>query len=136
MVRILLLSLFFVSCVYNVNLKHVDLTPLFTDNNSKLWVINKIIVDDRNIGPVNLNEQSVFVFYSSGKYVMCKLKNLGSSKVERGEFALDSEDSILELFSEKRQSIYFLTYISEDKLVLTPEDEGIEGFELIPFPEY
>lgn len=134
--RIIIPFLFLASCAYNVNLKNVDLNPLLTDNNSKIWLISKVVVDDRNIGPTKLNEQSVIIFYNSNKYIISKVTNIGGVKSENGTFDLNSEKSILKFNSDKRNRQFDLTYVSEERIMLSSIDSKGESYEIIPFPEY
>jgi hypothetical protein len=126
------------SCTSGINLKSVDLTDLFCDSNSKVWIVNKLIVGNSVISPFEDKDKDVMVFYLNRNCDYVALKDLGRKEPSKGYYLLDSELKTMTV-EFKPDSIWDLTlsYITEDSILMKPTKESdIQyGIQLKPFAE-
>ena len=125
------------ACTSSYPLKSVDYSDLFCDGNSKVWVINKMIVNKTNIAPHNIGAKELFIFHSSGTINYLPMKALGSVKPEKGRYYLDSDEREMYITFDKKEWIFDLPVLEENRIIMRPKKEGKAPFslELIPLPE-
>ena len=137
-ISIFLISIFaFLGCTSNYPLKPVDYNELFTDGNSKVWVIDKMVAGKKNIAPNQLNGKDVFIFHESNSVDYLPLKAIGNKAPQKGRFYLDSEKKTLSITFGNKKWVFTLTVLEEDRIVMKPRVEGSAPFslELVPLPE-
>lgn len=141
MMRCAILSTFccllLVGCTSNYALKSVDYNELFTDGNSKVWVINKMIVNNVNVSRHGLKNKEIFIFHESGTIDYLALKAIGLDGANKGRFYLDSDQRLLSITIDKKEWRFKLSVLEEDRIVMRPEKKGSAPFtlELVPIPE-
>lgn len=129
------------SCTGGYPLKSVDYNDLFTDGNSKVWVINKMVVKGVDVAPHGPWNKEALVFHQNGTVQYIPLKGIGHVLPIRGTFYLDSQNKHLEIefgSGKKRQSWYFdLSRLERDKIRMKASKDSDVQFllELTPFPE-
>lgn len=132
-----LFTIIFVSCSSNTDLIPVNKRSILTDNNSKVWMVDQVIIGNRNFAPTINSEKDVLVFYDNGNCAYQSMRNLGDFPAKKGEFSMYSDDTTL-LIGFKNETWYFkYQQISEDTIALIPEKKSALKYKLIlvPFPE-
>lgn len=126
-----------VSCTSNYPLKSVDYNELFTSGNSKVWVIDKMLVNDINVAQKPLQNKEVLIFHESGVVDYIALKALGEKSPEKGRYYLDSDKRTLSVSFEEKKWFFKLPVLEEDKIILEPQKKGSAPFKavLVPLPE-
>lgn len=131
------LGLFIGACSSNAELIAVNKRSILTDNNSKIWMVDQVIIGNRNFAPKLNTEKDVIIFYENGHCSYQSMRNLGDYPAKKGEFSMYSEDSTL-LINFHSETWYFIyNQISEDTISLIPEKKSDLNYQLIlvPFPE-
>lgn len=93
---ILLVLVLLASCSTGVELKPVDLGTLFHDGNSKVWLVDKVIIDRQNFAPKQAADKDAFIFYASSKCSFQPLKTIGDFSSKNGEFSIYSDEKLLD----------------------------------------
>jgi hypothetical protein len=131
------LGLFISACSSNAELIAVNKRSVLTDNSSKVWMVDQVIIGNRNFAPKLNTEKDVIIFYENGHCSYQSMRNLGDYPSKKGEFSIYSEDSTL-LINFHSETWYFIyNQISEDTISLIPEKKSDLNYQLIlvPFPE-
>lgn len=131
------LGLFIGACSSNAELIAVNKRSILTDNSSKIWMVDQVIIGNRNFAPKLNTEKDVIIFYENGHCSYQSMRNLGDYPAKKGEFSMYSEDSTL-LINFHSETWYFIyNQISEDTISLIPEKKSDLNYQLIlvPFPE-
>ena len=129
--------LFLCSCSTNGNLIPVNKRSILTDNGSKVWLVDQVIIGNKNFAPTINSEKDVIIFYENGHCSYQSIRNLGDLPPKKGEFSMYSDDTTL-LIDFKSESWYFsYQQISEDTIALLPDKKSDLKYKLIlvPFPE-
>ncbi len=135
-----ILSVFLVflltACYSGYDLKPVSYYQLFHDGNSKVWLVDQMIVEDSSISPKENKMKNVFVFHESGDFQFAPLKNLAGDSLATGTYLVDSKDRKLSMYINNEKWEFDLAYIEEDSVLLTPgkESETKYSFKIIPLP--
>jgi len=135
---LIILALIVSSCTTGIELESVDYTTLFTDSNSKVWIINKMLLENANIAPVKNEEKEVIIFHHNGHCDLISMKDLTRKPVRKGVFTLDSKKRLFTIdFYDKKSWIFTIPYITEDSVLLNVEKSSDIPFsiQLKPFPE-
>lgn len=125
------------SCSSNADLIPVNKQSILTDNGSKVWLVDQVIIGNKNFAPIINTEKDLVIFYENGHCAYQSMRNLGDFPAKKGEFSMYSEDSTL-LINFKNESWYFkFQQVSEDTIALIPEKKSALKYKLIlvPFPE-
>jgi hypothetical protein len=131
------LGLFISACSSNAELIAVNKRSILTDNNSKIWMVDQVIIGNRNFAPKLNTEKDVIIFYENGHCSYQSMRNLGDYPAKKGEYSMYSEDNTL-LINFHSETWYFIyNQISEDTISLIPEKKSDLNYQLIlvPFPE-
>ncbi|MFO0494799.1 MAG: hypothetical protein ACK50Y_04645 [Flavobacteriia bacterium] len=125
------------SCSTGVELKPVKKDALLHDMNSKIWMVEKVILNDSNVAPRINFDKDILVFYKSGRCVFQPMKTLGDFVGKQGEYSLDSEDMKLSLYFMAEKWDFNLYLSQEDTLILEPTKQSDLKYTmiLVPFPE-
>jgi hypothetical protein len=120
-------------------MKSVHYDTLLHDENSKVWLINNVIVDGVDVSPTNKMSKDLMIFYESREVTIVPLKDMGKVVPKRGVYSLNSDDRMIDLdFIESKESWQFdLTYITEDSILMVPRKGREPEFKirLVPFPK-
>jgi len=118
-------------------MKNVQYDYLLNDGNSKVWMIEQMIVDRTNISPQQDHQKELLIFYQSGQFQYIPLKGLGHKKGRVGNYFLDSEDKELKLYYKEEIWHFKLQEINEDSIYLVPLSDSKAQFslELVPLKE-
>lgn len=125
------------ACTSNYPLKSVDYNDLISCGNSKVWVMNKMTVNNVNVAPHDLGNKDVLIFHVSGVVDYLPLKAIGERDPRKGRYYLDSDKRTLSITFDHETWLFKLSVLEEDKIVMKPNKKGSAPFtaELIPLPE-
>ena len=136
--KLLIIPMFLSACSAGVDLESVDYKTLFTDANSKVWIVNKLIVENADIAPVNNLGKDVVVFHQNGHCDLFPMKELTRKPARKGEFTLNSQERTLRIdFYDKTSWLFDIPYFAEDSILLNAAENSKTPFsmQLKPFPE-
>lgn len=126
-----------IGCTGGIPLKSVNYNSLLTDDNSKVWLINKQSINKINFANSNVWNKDLMIFHESGKVEIIPLKAMGQKSPRKGKYYLDSDNKTLEITFPKEEWRMKLEYITEDSIYM----KSIEGsdikfnIQIIPLPE-
>jgi len=126
-----------VSCTSSYPLKSVDYNDLFTDGNSKIWVIDKQWVNNVNIASHNNWAKDAMIFHENGTVDCISLKAMGHKEPVKAVYYLDSDKRKISFEFKKERWEFRLPSLQEKRIVMTPMKGSDAQFklELIPLPE-
>lgn len=124
------------ACYSGYDLKPVSYYQLFHDGNSKVWLVDQMVVEGASISPKEDKMKNVFIFHDSGDFQFAPLKNLAEDSVATGTYLVDSKDRKLSMYINNEKWEFDLSYIEEDSVLLIPgkESETKYSFKIIPLP--
>jgi hypothetical protein len=136
--KIAFISFLVGSCSTNVKLKPISLYPLFNDSSSKVWLIDKVITNDRNFAPKENIDKDVVVFYQNGKCMYQPLKTLGNFIGKIGEYTIYSAEKNVTFYFPNERWDFIIEKLTEDTIILKPTKISDLKYQivLIPFPEF
>jgi hypothetical protein len=120
-------------------MREVNYEHLFHDSNSKVWMVNKVMVGNAVVSPELMFDKHLLIFHRNGHINYLPMRDLTRSVGERGFFILKSSERqlILELDRGGRW-MFDLKYLTEDSILMVPmakSDTNI-SMQLVPFPEF
>ena len=120
----LVLPILLAACSGGVNLKSVDYYHLFNDSNSKVWLVNKVIVDNAVISPSYKYDKDIFVFHENRNCDYIALKDITRKNPKKGDYVLDSEDRNIKIEFDNNQIWDLdLIYLTEDSILMEPTEQ-------------
>ncbi len=133
----ILFLLLIVGCTDAIPLQGINYNTLLTDDNSKVWLINKQTVNQINIANGHNWNKDLMIFYDSGKVEIIPMKALGKASPKSGHFLLDSDRKRLEISFPDEEWIMDLSYITEDSVFMSSAANSDSDFsiQIIPFQE-
>ena len=134
---IILTLLILCSCTAGINYKNVEYGNLFHDDNSKVWLINKVVFNGAVISSSSHLDKDVIVFHDNGICDLIPFKNLGTGTPKKGRFYVNSKLKQLNIDFPKETWVYGMSYAFEDSISLKPNKESDYqmGMQLKPFME-
>jgi hypothetical protein len=130
-----------VSCTSGIDTSKVSYDMLLNDGNSKVWIIEKEIVNTVNIAPYLIEEKQLMIFYNDGTFSFGPMKSLGRNTYDKGDYWLDSDDSTLSFeFDPIDMEFHWDCHVAEayvDSIFLVPSEGALNEFswKLIPLPK-
>ncbi len=127
---------FTVSCTGGIELKNVDYGALLHDGNSKVWIVDELLVNGIDASGVNAYSKDLFIFHENTTVNVIPMKALGDAGPKRGNFDLNSIKNQITFDMEKEMWYMEFKYITEDSLLLVPRIKNKPTFsmKLKPFP--
>jgi hypothetical protein len=126
------------ACSGSVRTDTVDFTQGFTDGNSKVWMVEKIISPDGAVLMKQNLQQDIYVFYQSGNCLLTNLQKLASGKGIHGTMEFDHEKQYVTMIFPQEKREFEFEFTNENQLILYPLEgsDYTNAMELIPFPEF
>jgi hypothetical protein len=126
------------ACTGSVRTDTVDFTQGFTDGNSKVWMVEKIISPDGAVLMKQNLQQDIYVFYQSGNCLLTNLQKLASGKGIHGTMEFDHEKQYVTMIFPQEKREFEFEFTNENQLILYPLEgsDYTNAMELIPFPEF
>jgi len=134
---LILLGIGLSSCVSGVEMKSVHYEYLLNDGNSKVWMIDQMIVGNTNVSAYQAHEKELLIFFQNGRFQYIPVKELGHKTGLVGNYFLDSEEKELKLYFKEDIWQFKMEEISEDSIYLVPLKESDANFsmQLVPLKE-
>ena len=85
---ILGLVLLTTSCSSGVELKGVNYGSLFHDGNSKVWMIDKVLIGKKDFSPPERRNKDIIIFFENGKCQFQPIHTLGDIQGRKGEYSV------------------------------------------------
>lgn len=125
------------ACAASSEMKDVPYDYLLNDGNSKVWMIDQMIVGKTDISSQQNEEKELLIFYNTGRFQYIPIKQLGHSKGKTGSYVLSSIDHELKMYFQEKIWHFKFDEISEDSIYLTPTKESNADFsiQLVPLKE-
>ena len=134
----LIFPLIFAGCTTGISMDSVDYYSLFNDSNSKVWLVNKVIIENADIAPVTNTDKDIMVFHVNGNCDYIALKDVTRKSPRKGYYYLNSNERTMVIdFRNKESWDLKLSYLTEDSVLMEPtRNSDIQiAVQLIPFPE-
>ncbi len=131
------LLLLLMGCTQNVTLTKIDPYPLFHDNSTKIWVVNKVMDGNVNYTPAQFENRDVMLFFQEGFGVYVQpMKSLGKAPKLIGTFDVKADTKHLKLNFKKEIWDFYMARTSKSKIVLRPTQKSDFPYsiELVPYP--
>jgi len=124
------------SCTSSVEMRPVMFDNLLHDGNSKVWMINKMIVNKSNVTATHDSQKELLIFYVNGSVQYLPMQDLGRQHGQVGSYILHSEEKTLTLYFEEAIWDFNLKEIEEDSIYMTPNKKSEVQFsiQIIPLP--
>ena len=126
------------SCSTEIKLEPISLYPLFNDSSSKVWLIDKLITNNKNFSPIDNLDKDVIVFYQNGKCMYQPLRTLGDFIGKKGDYTIYSTEKNVTLYFQNERWDFVIDKLTEDTIILNPTAISDLKYKivLIPFPEF
>lgn len=123
------------SCTTGIDFKNVNYDNLLHDDNSKVWVVNKVKINGAVISSNNYLDKDILIFHENGICDLVAFKDLSSGKSRKGQYTIDSDKKIMSITFPNEYWSYNMSDLSEDSITLNPtKKSGSQfGFQLKPF---
>lgn len=143
MIKRLLFAILIISgCTSNIPMRSVNYSSLLHNDNSKVWLINRQIVNNINITNGHNWNKELMIFHVNGVVEIIPMQSLGKALPKKGSYYLDSDKKLLEICFKsengKREDwLMDLDYITEDSIFMSPTKTSDSEMQLqiIPLPE-
>ena len=120
----------FAGCTSSARLKPISYDYLLNDGNSKVWMINQMVIEKTDIAPRKDTQKELMIFYNDGKFQYIPVQELGHKKGRIGSYFLDSEEKTLKLYFKEDTWHFKLKQITEDAIYMTPMQDSKVEFSL------
>lgn len=133
----IVLIVIFSSCTVGIDFDNVNYNNLFHDDNSKVWLVNKVIFKGAVISSTHYLDKDIIIFHENGVCDLVPFISISNGISTKGKFLIDSEKKTLKIAFPKETWIYNMTHITEDSISLSPTNESSSqfGLQLKPFME-
>ena len=124
------------SCSAGVDMRPVKFDNLFNDGNSKVWMINKMIVNKANVTSSEDHKKELLIFYINGNVQYLPMQDLGEQHGQVGSYILHSDDKKITLYFDEATWEFELIEIEEDSVYMAPTDNSEVQFsiQIVPLP--
>ncbi|MFT5779676.1 MAG: hypothetical protein ACI837_002635 [Crocinitomicaceae bacterium] len=136
-ISFVLILILLVSCTSGIQMNSVRYDDLLNDGNSKIWLIDKMIIDKSDISMRNNWQKELLIFFENGHVQYLPVQDLGHKKGNIGDYVLNSNDRKLSLYFKEGVWEFDLDEITEDSIYMIPTKASDAEFSLhiIPLPE-
>ena len=134
------LSLLLQSCIDDINLQPIVPYHLLHANSCKVWVLEGVYQNGKNLTSPLDEEKKVFLFYDDNSLYIQKRILLGSKNAEKGFFNLvipkEQKDTLLMFYFEPNEKISFkINYLDYRVMKLSRiSSDEIWQFIVLPKP--
>lgn len=124
------------ACSSGIEMRSVKFDNLLNDGNSKVWMINKMIVNKSNVTSSFDSKKELLIFYVNGSVQYLPMQDLGSQHGQVGSYVLHSEEKTVTIYFEEAIWAFDLNEVEEDSIYMTPNSNSEVQFsiQLVPLP--
>ena len=131
------LLLFVMSCSSGSSLKKIDDYIFIHDNSSKVWVVDKLLINKNDYTPMRFRFKQVVVFHESRNAYFYRIDQMGDRPGAKTQYWLDRTKNEFGFLVGQHEWLFEIRHLSRTKVVLRPKNNSYPyTMVLIPFPEY
>jgi len=134
---ICLLVLLGFGCTSEGSMKKVDSYIFLHDNSSKVWLVDKLLINKNDYTPLRFRYKQLIVFHESRNAYFYRLHEFGDKTGIKSHYWMDRTTNEFGFQIGKKEWIFEIALITRTKIVLRPKNNSYPyTMVLIPFPEY
>ncbi len=134
---VVFVGLIFLFSCNNEKLRPISSSIFLHNNSSKVWLLDKELIGEKDYTPLRMQYKQIFVFHKSYKLYIYRLNTLGTQKGTQFSYEINDENKQLTISNDTVEYSYYLNLVSRNKIILTPHSDNIKRtLVLISFPEY
>lgn len=131
------LLLIVVGCSSGASLKKIDDYIFLHDNSSKVWLVDKLLINQNDYTPMRFRFKQVIVFHESRNAYFYRINEMGDKPGAKTHYWLDRTKNEFGFLVGQKEWLFEIRHLSRTKLVLRPKNNSYPyTIVLIPFPEY
>jgi hypothetical protein len=124
-------------CVSESSMKKLDPYIFLHDNSSKVWLVDKLLINKNDYTPMQFRYKQLIVFHQSRNAYFYRLHEFGDRQGLKAYYWMDKSRNEFAFELGSKKWIFDIRHLSRDKIVLKPKyDSYPYTIVLIPFPEY
>jgi len=118
-------------------MKSVDYSTLFNDGNSKVWLVNKVVMGNAVVSPFKNYDKDLMIFHKGGRCDFIAMKDITRKSPQKADYFLNSRKHKISIEFAEFEMEFHLAYITEDSILMNPthDSEYPYSIQLIPFQE-
>lgn len=130
------LALTVFSCGFEPTMKPVDPYIFLHDNSSKVWLVEKLLINNNDYTPFRFQHKQLIVFHETRNAYFYRLKNFGTKMGLRTYFWMNRAEKEFGFQFDKKEWLFEIRQMSRKKIVLRPKNQTYPyTMVLVPFPE-
>ncbi|MBI3239244.1 MAG: hypothetical protein HYZ43_10455 [Flavobacteriia bacterium] len=131
------LLLITVGCSSGTSLKKIDNYIFLHDNSSKVWLVDKLLINKNDYTPMRFRFKQIIVFHESRNAYFYRLNEMGEKPGAKTYYWMDRTKNEFGFLVGQKEWVFEIKQISRTKLVLRPKNNSYPyTMVLVPFPEY
>jgi hypothetical protein len=115
-------------------MKAVHYDYLINDGNSKVWMIQQMIVNKSNITAQKDAQKELLIFFGTGRFQYIPIKQLGHKSGEVGSYFVFSSEKVVKMYFKEAIWKFKMKEISEDSIYLEPVKGSDAKFSMLLVP--
>jgi hypothetical protein len=132
-----LLLLITVGCSSGTSLKKIDNYIFLHDNSSKVWLVDKLLINKNDYTPMRFRFKQIIVFHESRNAYFYKLNEMGEKPGAKTYYWMDRAKNEFGFSVGQKEWVFEIKQLSRTRLVLRPKNNSYPyTMVLVPFPEY
>jgi hypothetical protein len=110
---------------------------LVHDNSSKVWLVDKMLIGDKDYTPLRMEFKEIVVFHENNAAYFYVFKDFGKTRGKKMTFLLNEAKKEFALIGLNKDYLFEIIYINRKRIRLKPKNNSYKyELVLIPFPEY
>lgn len=131
------LFLLLAGCTWDTGIQRINHYILVHDNSSKVWLVDKMLKDNRDYTPLQMEYKEMVVFHRNNTAYFYVFHEFGKKPGKKMTFWLDEEKNEFGFDGVKKDLLFEIIAINRNKIHLKPKNNSYPyQLVLIPFPEY
>lgn len=125
-----------VACTVGMPAKEVSILPIFHDNSSKVWLIDKVIGGAVEMQSMEMADKSVITFFKNENCELEEIGSFGRGLGKKGMYGISSDNKELVIYTEHETWRFKILPLGEDRILLNPTSDSDYSYamEIIPYP--
>lgn len=124
-------------CVSESSMKRLDPYIFLHDNSSKVWLVDKLLINKNDYTPVQFRYRQLIVFHRSRNAYFYRLHEFGDKRGLKTTYWMDQSKNEFGFELGTKEWIFAIRHLAREKIVLKPKYGSYPyTIVLIPFPEY
>lgn len=124
-------------CTTGSSFKQLDPYIFLNDHSSKVWLVSKLMKDNRDYTPLRFENRQMIVFHETGNAYFYRLREFGTKPGLKMNYWMDKSKDLFTFESGNTKWQFDIRRLSRKKIILRPRRNSYPyTIVLIPFPEY